>query len=76
MAASGLAGASAVFPALRAHTSRVDEPATEGVHVKEALVDHACPTWASGPFRIRHLYCRGAVPPVAMAENVMLVPVT
>ncbi len=76
MTASELAGASAVLPALRAHTPMVYEPAAEGLHVKEAFVDHTCPTWADGPFMIHHLNCAGAVPPDAMAENVMLVPVT
>ena len=76
MPAWEFAGASTVLPALRAHTPMVYEPAVQGLHVKEAFVDHACPTWADGPFRIHHLNCTGAVPPVAMAENVMLVPVT
>ena len=76
MAASELAGASAVLPALRAHTPMLYEPAANGLHVKEAFVDHACPTWVDAPFMIDHLNCTGAVPPVAMAENVMLVPVT
>lgn len=78
MAASGLAGASTVLPALRAHTLMVYEPAAKGLHVKEAFVDHACPIWAVAPFMIHHLNCTDAVPPDpdAMAENVMLVPVT
>ena len=76
MVASELAGASAVLPALRAHTPMVYEPAAEGLHVKEAFVDHNCPTWTDAPYMIRHLNCTGAVPPDAMAENVMLVPVT
>ena len=76
MTASELAGASAVLPALRAHTLMRYEPAVEGVHVKEAFVDHVCPTCVVAPFTIHHLNCTGAVPPVAMAENVMLVPVT
>ena len=76
MAASELAGASAVLPALRAHTPMVYEPAAEGLHVNEAFVDHACPTCWVGLFTIHHLNCTGAVPPVAMAENAMLVPVT
>ncbi len=76
MTASELAGASAVLPALRAHTLTTYEPATEGVHVKVAFVDHAFPTCAVAPFTIHHLNCTGAVPPAAMAENVMLVPVT
>ena len=76
MAAWELAGASAVLPALRAHTPMLYEPTTNGLQVKEAFVDHACPTWVDGPFMMSHLNCTGAVPPVAMAENVMLVPVT
>ena len=76
MAASGFAGASAVLPALRAHVPMWYEPAVEGVHVKEAFVDHVCPTCVVAPFKIHHLNCSGAVPPVAMAENVILVPVT
>ena len=50
MTASELAGASAVLPALRAHVSMAYEPAVEGVHVKEAFVDHVCPTCAVVPF--------------------------
>ena len=75
MTASELAGASTELPALRAHTRTAYEPAAEGIHVKEAFVDHVCPTCADAPFTIHHLNCTGAVPPVAMAENVMLVPV-
>ena len=75
IAAWELAGASAVLPALRAHTSMLYEPTTNGVHVKEALVDHACPTWVDEPLMMSHLNCAGATPPVAMAENVMVVPV-
>ena len=76
MTASGVEGASAVLPALRAHVPIVYVPAVEGVHVKEAFVDHVCPTCVVMPFMTHHLNCTGAVPPVAMAENVMLVPVT
>jgi len=76
MTASELAGASAVLPAFRAHAPMAYEPAVEGVQVKEAFVDHACPTCAVAPFTIHHLNCTGVVPPVAMAENAMRVPVT
>ena len=76
IAASGFAGASAVLPALRAHAPIVYEPAVEGVHAKEAFVDHVCPTCVVVPLTINHLNWTGAVPPVAMAENVMRVPVT
>ena len=76
MTASGLAGASAVLPALRAHVPMTYEPAVEGVHIKEVFVDHVCPICVVVPFTTHHLNCAGAVPPVAMAENVILVPVT
>jgi hypothetical protein len=76
MTASELAGASAVLPALRAQIAIPYEPAVDGVHLKVAFVDHACPTCTVAPFTIHHLNCAGAVPPVEMAENVMLVPVT
>ena len=76
MTASELEGASAVLPALRAHVSITYEPPVEGVHAKEAFVDHVCPTCAVVPVTTNHLNCTGAVPPVAIAENVILVPVT
>ena len=76
MTASELDGASTVLPALRAHTRIAYEPTVAGVHVKEALVDHACPICEVVPLTTHHLNCAGAVPPVAMAENAILVPVT
>ena len=59
MAASELAGASAVLPALRAHTLMMYEPAAKGLHVKEAFVDHAF-RLAGRAIHDDHLNCTGA----------------
>src|SRR5438093_793593 len=62
------------FPALRAHTSNRYWPGVTGVHARLVAALHSCNTVHPVASNIHHLNCRGAVPPVAAAVSVIVVP--
>ena len=74
--AAGLSYASTVLPALRTHTpTRVLLPAADvGVQVDAVLEDQSCITVHVLPSNTNHLNWYGAVPPEAVAVNVIDVP--
>src|SRR5437773_12192664 len=68
-------GLSAEVPAFRAHTStRPTGFAVIGVHVALVAALQSCSTVHPVALYTHHLNCTGAVPPVAAAVSVIVVP--
>src|SRR5881397_1591505 len=68
-------GLSASDPALRAHTSTMPTTfAVAGVHMTLVAALQSCSTVHPVALYTHHLNCTGAVPPVAAAVSVIVVP--
>src|SRR5256885_16711343 len=69
------AASSSGVPALRAHTSHRYWPGVVGVHGRLVAALHSCLTvHPVDALYTHHLNCTGAVPPIAAAVSVIIVP--